>query len=98
MNKFLCLITILLITGCSGEKVEEFVFRETMEYQLKNKCEEENKECFKAIEEQIDRCMKISDWQKYLDNDEDQEEMQRFIYKFFPCFKDPNGNSYFPLD
>ena len=69
-----------------------------MEYLLKNKCGEENKECLKAIEEQIDSCMEISDWKKYLDSDEDQEEMQRFIYKFSPCFKDPNGNSYFPLD
>jgi len=98
MNRLFYPITILLITGCSGEEVEEFAFRETMEYQLKNKCGEENKECLKAIEEQIDSCMKTSDWKKYLDSDEDQEEMQRFIYKFFPCFKDPNGNPYFPLD
>ena len=98
MNRFLCLITIFLITGCSEEKVEEFAFRETMEYQLKNKCGDENKKCLEAIEEQIASCMEISDWRKYLESDEDQKELQRFIHQFFPCFKDPNGNPYFPLD
>jgi len=85
----------LLIGGCSAEQTEEFAFRKTMEYQLKDKCGEESKECIKAVEEQIESCMKKSDWRKYLESNEDQEEMKRFISDFFPCFKDSNGNSFF---
>jgi hypothetical protein len=41
--------------------------------------------------------MKQSDWERYADSDEDrdEEEMYRFVSEFFPCFKDPDGNSYF---
>jgi PBP1b-binding outer membrane lipoprotein LpoB len=95
MKKSTVLIISLLIGGCSGEQVEEFAFRKTMEHQLKNECGEENKECIKAVEEQIESCMKKSDWRKYLENDEDEGEMKRFISEFFPCFKDSDGRSYF---
>ena len=86
-----------LLYGCSAEQTEEFVFRKVLEYQLKEECGEENKQCIKDIEEQIETCMNKSDWRAYVKNDEDQEEMQRFIREFFPCCKDARGNSYFPL-
>jgi len=45
--------------------------------------------------EQIKSCMEKSDWRRYLDNEKDEKELQRFIDQFFPCFRDANGNSYF---
>jgi len=98
MKKFFVFAFFLLISGCSGEQAEEFAFRKMIEYQLKNDCGEENKQCIKAVEEQMKTCMDESDWRTYLDSHEDQKEMQRFVKKFFPCFKDANGNSYFPLN
>ena len=98
MKKVYLFVFSLLVGGCSGDQVEEFVFRKVLEYELKEDCGKENKQCIKDIEEQIQTCMNKSDWRAYLDNDEDQEEMQRFIKEFFPCFKDANGNSYFPLN
>ncbi len=94
MMRSAMLIIVLLVAGCSEEQAEEFAFRKTMEYRLKDKCGE-NEECISAVEEQIESCMKKSDWRKYLDNDEDKSELKRFINEFFPCFRDPNGNSYF---
>jgi len=91
-------IILLLIGGCTTEQAEEFAFRKTMEYQLIDDCGKEDKECIKAVKEQIESCMKESDWRKYVNNDEDEKEMKRFINKFFPCFKDSNGNSYFKLN
>ncbi len=95
MKKSSVFIILLLIGGCTTEQAEEFAFRKTMEYQLIDDCGKENKECIKAVKEQIESCMKKSDWRKYVNNDEDEKEMKRFISKFFPCFKDSNGNSYF---
>ena len=80
----------MLIGGCSAEQAEEFAFQKVMEYKLKDECGE-NKGCINAVEEQIESCMKESDWRKYVKNDEDDEEMERFVRLFFPCFKDPNG-------
>jgi len=94
--KNICLIAILTtIAGCSGEQVEEFAFRKTMEYQLKEQCGESDPQCITAIEEQIVYCMKQSEWRRYLENDEDEQEFQRFIGEFFPCFKDSDGKPYF---
>ena len=95
MKKRTVIFILLLLGGCSAEQTEEFAFRKMMEYQLSEDCGEDNKECIKAVKEQIESCMKKSDWRKYLENDEDEEEMKRFISVFFPCFKDSNGNSYF---
>ena len=54
-----------------------------------------SKDDFPKVKEQIESCMEKSDWRKYVDNDEDEEELKRFIGEFFPCFKDSNGNPYF---
>ena len=94
MTKLSSILVLLLIIGCSEEQTEEFVFKKTMEYQLKDDCGEDE-ECISAIEKQIESCMKKNDWRKYLRNSEDEEELNRFVEKFFPCFKDQNGNSFF---
>jgi hypothetical protein len=75
--------------------VEELAFRKVIEYQLKDECGDEDKACVAAVEAQIESCMKQSDWRQFLENEEDQEEMKRFISEFSPCFKDSEGNSYF---
>ncbi|RLA08978.1 MAG: hypothetical protein DRQ59_13625 [Gammaproteobacteria bacterium] len=93
--KYSVLIILLLIGGCTAEQVEEIAFRKVMEYQLIDDCGEDDKACIKAVKEQIESCMEKSDWRKYVNNDEDEAEMKRFIGEFFPCFKDSNGNSYF---
>jgi hypothetical protein len=95
MMKFSVLIILLLIGGCTAEQVEEIAFRKVMEYQLIDDCGEGDKACIKAVKEQIQSCMEKSDWRKYVNSAEDEEEMKRFIGEFFPCFKDPNGSSYF---
>jgi len=95
MMKYSVLIILLLIGGCTAEQVEEIAFRKVMEYQLIDDCGEDDKACIKAVKEQIESCMEKSDWRKYVNNDEDEAEMKRFIGEFFPCFKDSNGNSYF---
>lgn len=94
MFKITSIVFFMLVGGCSAEQAEEFAFRKVLEYKLKDECGE-NQECIDAVEEQIDSCMKKSDWRKYVENDEDDEEMARFVRLFFPCFKDPDGNSYF---
>ncbi len=97
MNKILiCALyfLIILIGGCSAEQAEEFAFRKTMEYQLKEDCGDD-KACLKAIEDQIKHCMEESNWRSYLENEEDPVKLQQFIEEFFPCFKDPAGGSYF---
>ena len=97
MKRIFILAILLATAGCSGEQAEEFAFRKVMEYQLKDDCGEEDKACLKAIEEQIEACMIDSDWRRYLENEEDEDELQRFIRAFFPCFKDAQGNPYFDL-
>ncbi len=95
MMKYFAFMIVLLIGGCTAEQAEELAFRKVMEYQLTDECGEDNKACIEAVEEQIKACMEKSDWRKYVNNGEDEAEMKRFINQFFPCFKDPNGNSYF---
>ena len=90
----LMLPVFLLMTACTGEQVEEVVFRETMEYQLEEDCGDDEA-CKEAVETQMAACMEKSDWRSFLNNDEDPQELQRFIKEFFPCFKDPDGNPYF---
>jgi hypothetical protein len=95
MMKYSVFIILLLIGGCTAEQVEEIAFRKVMEYQLIDDCGEDDKACIEAVKEQIESCMGKSDWRKYVKSDEDEEEMKRFVGVFFPCFKDPNGNSFF---
>ena len=98
MKKILASALLLFLIGCTTEQTEEFVFRKVLEYQLKEECGADNKQCIAHVEEQIQACMNESDWRAYLENEEDEEELQRFIKAFFPCFKDDDGNAYFPLN
>ena len=95
MTRLFLLTICLMIGGCSGEMIEELVFRKVMEYQLKDECRDEDKACIAAVEAQIESCMLQSDCRQFLENEEDEQEMKRFISEFFPCFKDPEGNAYF---
>jgi hypothetical protein len=95
MKRLLLLIICLLIGGCSSEMVEELAFRKVMEYQLKDECRDEDKACIAAVEAQIESCMIQSDWRQFLENEEDEEEVQRFVSEFLPCFKDSEGSAYF---
>ena len=97
MKRLFLLTICLMIGGCSSEMVEELAFRKVIEYQLKDECGDEDKACIKAVEAQIESCMKQSDWRRVTDNEEDEEEMKRFVSEFFPCFKDSSGRSYFPV-
>ena len=95
--RILIIFLLLALGGCSQEQAEEFAFRKTMEFQLKDECEEDQ-DCITAVEEQIESCMQQSEWRKYLNDSENEEELNRFIRVFFPCFKDSNGNSYFDVE
>lgn len=92
-----CLIPLMLlaVTGCSEQQVEELVFRKTLEYDLKERCGENNDACYAAVEDQIRECMRKSEWKRYLDSHENEEELQRFMREFFPCFQDAGGNPLF---
>lgn len=94
-GKLFIAILLLAMAGCSGDPVEELVFRKTLEYQLGDRCGENNEACIEAVAEQIAECMRQSDWKRYLDRHENEQELQRFIGRFFPCFKDANGNELF---
>lgn len=94
---FFMLIAVVLLGACSAEQTEEFAFRKTMEYQLIERCGEDDEACIAAVEAQIKTCMAQSDWRKYVRNDEDEAELNRFIRAFFPCFKDADGNPYFQV-
>jgi len=95
MNKYLAIIFLLLVSGCSKEQTEEFVFRKVIQRDLVERCGEDNPQCVEAVEQQIESCMEKSDWRRVLENEDDEEEMKRFVFEFYPCFKDPDGNSYF---
>jgi len=97
MKNIFILIVLMGMAGCSQEQVEELAFRKVMEYQLKDDCGEQDLDCIAAIEAQIKSCMEKSDWRRYLENEENEDELQRFIHAFFPCFKDADGNAYFDL-
>lgn len=91
-----CIVALALVIGGCGEGgIEELVFRKTMEYQLKDHCAENDEACSEAVEEQIVECLRQSDWKRYLDSHENEEEQQRFVREFFPCFKDAEGNPLF---
>jgi len=95
MNIKILLLLLIVISGCSNDQVEEFAFRKSMQYNLSKLCEED-KQCKSGVKSQISECMESSDWRNIIDNESD-ESMQAFIKKFYPCFKDENGDPYFEL-
>lgn len=106
VNKMLCLkdklmriigilSVLLVLCSCSDEKIEEFAFRKTLEISLVDLCGEENKECIMAVKSQISACMEKSQWRKYLENEDNKEELNRFTKEFYACIVDKDGNPYF---
>ena len=96
MRFVFAVILLGLLGGCSDEQVEEIVFRKTLEYELRDDCGDDDA-CRRAVSEQIAACMEEHDWRRFMENQDDPEETQRFVYAFFPCFKNPQGESYFDL-
>lgn len=96
--KKLILISIMLMTGaCSTEKMEEFVFKKTLELSLQELCDGDEA-CDKAIEAQITPCMEKSNWRAFLNNEDDEEELSRFTREFYSCIVDEHGEPYFAAD
>ena len=96
MCRFGLILLCLTIGGCTDAQIEEFVFRKSMEYDLKSKCEDDDN-CKVAVEAQIRDCLAEADWRRFMDDDENPAEVERFVFAFYPCFKDSDGNAYFPL-
>jgi len=95
MNVKILLPLLILLSGCSEDKVEEFAFRKSMQYNLNKLCEEDE-QCKSDVKSQIGDCMESSDWRNIID-DESDESMQAFIKLFYPCFNDENGKPYFEI-
>ncbi|MDH5786473.1 MAG: hypothetical protein OEZ16_12815 [Chromatiales bacterium] len=89
------LLLSLTLLACTDSMVEEFAFKQTLEYSLIDLCGKEDKACIAAVESQIDDCMEKSDWRRYMDSDEDEEELNRFTSEFYACIVDEEGNPYF---
>ena len=95
--KYLILLSLAIVfMGCSQKDAEKFAFRKVLEYELVDKCGDDE-ECIVAVKTQIPGCMEESDWYRYLNSDEDAEEFNRFANAFYACIVDPNGNPYFEL-
>lgn len=88
---FICLFLI----SCSEGGIEEFAFKKTLEISLIDLCGEEDKECIDAVKSQISGCMEKSNWRKYLESEDDQDELNRFTKEFYSCIVDKDGNPYF---
>lgn len=89
-------ITMLacLLSACSSDKLEEFVFKQTLEFSLVELCEGDET-CKKAVKEQISPCMEKSDWRTFLNNEDDEAELARFTQSFYSCIVDGEGDPYF---
>lgn len=88
----------LLLMACSQGEIEELAFRKTLEYSLVDLCGEEDKACIAAVESQLKGCMEKSNWQQYLNNDDDEEELKRFSRALYSCIVDEEGKPYFQTD
>ncbi|MBO9492359.1 hypothetical protein J7384_18500 [Endozoicomonas sp. G2_1] len=95
MRVFLIFFLSIFLWSCSEAQVEEFAFRKTLEFSLVDLCGEEDKECIAAVKSQISGCMEESNWRKYLENQDDPEEVNRFVNEFYSCITDDEGNPYF---
>lgn len=96
----LLLMSFLLASCSEGQMadIEELAFRKTLEYSLAELCGEEDKACNAAVKEQVKSCMEKSDWRKFLDNEDDEDELDRFTTAFYLCIVDSEGNPYFEAD
>ncbi len=94
MKKSIVILLFVMLVGCTEQQAEEFAFRKTLEYLLIDLCEEE-KACVNAVETQLKSCLEKSDWRRYLENDEDEAEYQRFTSVLYSCIVDEEGQPYF---
>ena len=94
---FILLLTLFLI-GCTDGQVEEFAFRNILEHDLIELCSKDDKKCISAVKAQIKDCMVKSNWRRYLDNEDSEEELNRFTSVFYACIVDSEGNPYFETD
>jgi hypothetical protein len=84
-----------IIVGCSGERVEEFVFKNLMESDLVERCGDTNPVCVNLVKSQLDSCMEKSNWREILGKEEDKKLMLKFANKFYSCFKNSDGKPLF---
>lgn len=95
MKIFGIVLISLSLFSCSEGQFEELVFRTTLKFSLVELCGEEDKECITAVKSQVSDCMKKSDWRKYLNDQDNQDEFNRFTKAFYSCIVDENGDPYF---
>ncbi|HEY0720497.1 MAG TPA: hypothetical protein VGE50_04520 [Gammaproteobacteria bacterium] len=88
-------IISLLQIACSDATVEEFTFRKVLEHDLINLCGDDDEACIHAVESQVKGCMEKSDWRKYVESQDDPDELKRFTKEFYGCVVDANGHPYF---
>ena len=94
MKKVLVLVSMVFLPACTESQLEEFAFRKTLEYDMVETCGED-KSCVKAVEEQVANCMVSSQWRQYLENQDDEAELERFATEVYACIKDTEGKAYF---
>lgn len=87
-------MTVLFMTACNQEMMEETIFQKTIEYDLIKLCEDDEA-CIEAVKNQSKQCMESSDWRQYIENQDDVEELKRFSEEFYACIVDEEGNPYF---
>jgi len=95
MKAISILFVSICILSCSAEETEEFAFRKSFEFQLIRKCPENHPDCANDIKSQIKECMVESDWRKFLNDQENKEELKRFTEDIFSCIVDKDGRPYF---
>lgn len=94
MKYLVLILALILISSCSDNQVEEIAFRKVLEYQLVDLCKEDKK-CIDAVKSQTKACMVKSDWKRYVDNQDNQQELKKFTDKFYACIVDEKGEPYF---
>ena len=94
MKVLVVILSLFLLTSCTEADVEELVFRKIIEYDLIELCGDDE-QCKLDVKAQIKGCMVSSDWQGYIKNQDDDEELTRFTVQFYDCFVDPEGQPYF---
>ncbi len=95
MRVFGILLMLVSLWSCSEGQMEEFAFRKTLELSLLDLCGEEDKQCIAAVKSQISGCMEKSNWRKYLQDQDNEEELNRFTSEFYSCIVDEEGYPYF---
>lgn len=94
MKLIILLLVLGLVVSCSESQVEELTFRKSLEYDLVGLCDDD-KGCIKSVKSQTKQCMEKSEWRKFLENQDSQEELARFSKEFYSCIVDAEGKPYF---